>query len=832
MARVLAVALAAFALAGSALAAGNPPKLHGSLAPPSPRLKPAAAKRIFLQHPKVADWLRHYPRGRADRRDLQQGDEALDGQGLGRRGGRGRDRQGRRHERRGHRGLDRAAGGVEDGARLPTAPSAGARSTATGSGSASARSSCSGSATCAGRSACAISTCSCCSRSASRSGSSTAATSSRACRWPTRRCSTCSAAWSGARWRGRLGAGAVPVWPVWLLAAATVFTAGFRIGLNVRASNVIDVGYSGVIGADRIAHGQVPYGHFPVETRQGVRAGRRRRRDSRPRPDERALRVGQPAGRHLRAGRLRGVPARLPRARLDRQVGRPARGALRLDRLRPALPARARAGRPALRRHAAGGDARLRLGRVSVHAVRLELEHERRAAAAVSDLGLLARQLARRPRRVHRALGLDEVRATAARAALGLVSGTSPAADARLRRRLPARKPGGVLDPGARRPPVRAPRTSSGSARSPGSSTASSPFSIWDWRQYHAGLPDLHILQRVLEGALLVGAVAVYFVPRRKSPLQLAALTAALLLGFELVLTHWFYLYLPWFFPFAAFAVLAAGRRAASRPRPSSHLSVLAKSWSASTEPRRLLVGAAGLFLVSLTLLHWGWYQHDLILDTVEYHRYGSAIADGHVPYRDFAVEYPPGALPAFGIPAIGKPSFDVLQPRVPDPDGALRGRLAGGDVGGAARARRLGRADGGRARVLRARAARARLGDPLPLRPLADLPDGGRARGGAGAAGAARVRRARARDRGEGLPGGRRSRRRSPTSGARAAGARRCSAWARQRRSWPSLSSRSSRSRRTASGTASSGRRRGRCRSRASARRCCSPRTTRAGSG
>jgi hypothetical protein len=61
----------------------------------------------------------------------------------------------------------------------------------------------------------------------------------------------------------------------------------------------------------------------------------------------------------------------------------------------------------------------------------------------------------------------------------------------------------------------------------------------------------------VLEVALLVGAAAAYFVPRRKSPLQLAALTAALLLGFELVLTHWFYLYVPWFFPFAAFAVLA-----------------------------------------------------------------------------------------------------------------------------------------------------------------------------------------------------------------------------------------------------------------------------------
>jgi hypothetical protein len=91
-------------------------------------------------------------------------------------------------------------------------------------------------------------------------------------------------------------------------------------------------------------------------------------------------------------------------------------------------------------------------------------------------------------------------------------------------------------------------------------------------------------------------------------------------------------------------------------------LSVLAKSWSASTEPRRLLVGAAGLFLVSLTLLHWGWYTHDLIRDTIEYHRYGLGMAAGHVPYRDFTVEYPPGALPVFGIPAIGRPGFSVYN--------------------------------------------------------------------------------------------------------------------------------------------------------------------------
>ena len=38
--------------------------------------------------------------------------------------------------------------------------------------------------------------------------------------------------------------------------------------------------------------------------------------------------------------------------------------------------------------------------------------------------------------------------------------------------------------------------------------------------------------------------------PRRKSPLQLAALTAAVLVVFQLTLTHWFYLYLPWVVPF------------------------------------------------------------------------------------------------------------------------------------------------------------------------------------------------------------------------------------------------------------------------------------------
>ena len=62
---------------------------------------------------------------------------------------------------------------------------------------------------------------------------------------------------------------------------------------------------------------------------------------------------------------------------------------------------------------------------------------------------------------------------------------------------------------------------------------------------------------------------------------------------------------------------------------------------------------AAGLFLVT-----WGLTDRLLddgreIVDTPVYERYGSLIEDGRLPYRDFAIEYPPGALPAFAVPAL-----------------------------------------------------------------------------------------------------------------------------------------------------------------------------------
>jgi hypothetical protein len=47
--------------------------------------------------------------------------------------------------------------------------------------------------------------------------------------------------------------------PVSWLAVGLVFLIGFRVGLNVTNSNVIDVGYSGVIGAHRLIEGQALY---------------------------------------------------------------------------------------------------------------------------------------------------------------------------------------------------------------------------------------------------------------------------------------------------------------------------------------------------------------------------------------------------------------------------------------------------------------------------------------------------------------------------------------------------------------------------------------------
>jgi hypothetical protein len=54
----------------------------------------------------------------------------------------------------------------------------------------------------------------------------------------------------------------------WLM-FGVLFLLGLRIGLNVLNSNVIDVGYAGVIGADKLIHGHLLYGAWPHDNAYG-----------------------------------------------------------------------------------------------------------------------------------------------------------------------------------------------------------------------------------------------------------------------------------------------------------------------------------------------------------------------------------------------------------------------------------------------------------------------------------------------------------------------------------------------------------------------------------
>jgi hypothetical protein len=350
------------------------------------------------------------------------------------------------------------------------------------------------------------------------------------------------------------------IWaPVWLLVAATVFLVGFRIGLNVEASNVIDVGYSGVIGADRILHGESPYGNFPIEGDRPVcgpadSAGEIRNRIQTNGRCETANDRGDTYGPVAYEAYIPGYVAfgwsgkwdTLPSVHatsilwdlvclvglglVGRRLGGPRLGAMLAfawvawpfsqyvsssntnDAIQPALLVWGFyfATSPAAR----GAFAALSSWTKFASLVVLPLW------SGYPD----ARSLRRR---------LPFV--------LGFVGATAVAFFVLLLEPSPWHAAGTFVH------------------RTFGYQFGrDSPFSLWDWRQYHArGLPDLHLVQVVLEVLLVAGAVALGWWPRRRTPLQLAALTGVLLVGFELVLTHWFYLYLPWFFPFAAIALLA-----------------------------------------------------------------------------------------------------------------------------------------------------------------------------------------------------------------------------------------------------------------------------------
>jgi hypothetical protein len=79
-------------------------------------------------------------------------------------------------------------------------------------------------------------------------------------------------------------------------------------------------------------------------------------------------------------------------------------------------------------------------------------------------------------------------------------------------------------------------------------------WSIWGLH------PGLGWLQTVAKGLVVVIALGVAFVPRRRSIVQVAALAGALAIAAQLPAMHWFYFYVPWFAPFALIALFGAYR--------------------------------------------------------------------------------------------------------------------------------------------------------------------------------------------------------------------------------------------------------------------------------
>ncbi len=83
------------------------------------------------------------------------------------------------------------------------------------------------------------------------------------------------------------------------------------------------------------------------------------------------------------------------------------------------------------------------------------------------------------------------------------------------------------------------------------------PFSIWGlWGGFKQ---SLHLPEHIVLGATVALGLAAPFWPRGERTLvEVAALGAAILIGLQMGITYWFYLYIVWFFPLVVIALVLA----------------------------------------------------------------------------------------------------------------------------------------------------------------------------------------------------------------------------------------------------------------------------------
>jgi hypothetical protein len=313
----------------------------------------------------------------------------------------------------------------------------------------------------------------------------------------------------------------------WLVVAA-VFLVGFRVGLNLTNSNVIDVGFAGVIGADRVIHGTPLYGRWPKTNPEGDTYGP----------------VAYYAYVPFRAvfgwsGTWDDLPAAHAAAiffdvltllglfLLGRRVRGPTLGAA-LAYSWAAYPF------TLWTLSSNTNDALVSL-LIVLSLLVVTSAPARGVAAALAGLSkfaplalapLLLRGVADPPRRRSVAAYVVAYGLTAVAAMLPVI----------LAGNLHAFWHDSVAYQSARM----------------------TPFSIWGlW----GGLSGL---QRLLQGGAAALALLVAFVPRRRGIVEVAALGAAVLIALQLGANYWLYPYLVWFFPLVMLALLA------SHPEPPS----------------------------------------------------------------------------------------------------------------------------------------------------------------------------------------------------------------------------------------------------------------------
>ena len=332
--------------------------------------------------------------------------------------------------------------------------------------------------------------------------------------------------------RARAGARPAPrlrlLVPAPWLALGVFFLLGFRIALNVADSNVIDVGYAGVIGASRIVHDQPLYGGWPSDNEHGDTYG--------PFNYEVYVPFQQLFGW---SGKWDDLPAAhgaaiffdLLATALLFLIGRRLRG----PTLGVAL-AYAWVAYP-FTLYALESNSNDSLVAVLVLAAVLAASYRSQlAGAARGGLSALAGLTKFAPLALAPLLathGLAEASWPRRACSLALFSIAFAAAAALAM--IPALSHDSLHEIYERTIVYQ--------------SNRGSPFSAW-------GLYGLPGVERVVEIAAVALALLLSIVPRRPDLVGLSAACAATIIALQLGIEHWFYLYIPWFFPLVIVALL------------------------------------------------------------------------------------------------------------------------------------------------------------------------------------------------------------------------------------------------------------------------------------